>query len=176
MFRWQKSIQNHRPPSFFCTKTTAVHQALWLGLIAPDYNISCRWFQTSSTIGREICLNHSLKGVSSTTFIMCSREWIQPNSTGSNENMLGCLARSWQLASASSGAQDSKPLKSNSLNNLPCLCLTVSWGYWSSVAHQPPPANELFQGVQAQVMLLLPWPLGFSSGGSMSRLCCSLLP
>ena len=64
-FRWQKLMQNHRPPSFFLTNTTALHQALWLGWMAPDSNISCKWFQTSSTNGGGICLNCSLRGVSS---------------------------------------------------------------------------------------------------------------
>ena len=90
----RKSMQNCRLPSFFCTNTTALHQALWLGLIAPDSNISCRWFWTSSTNGGGIHLNHSLKGVSSITFILCSMEWVQPNSTGSNENTSWYLARS----------------------------------------------------------------------------------
>ena len=123
-------MQNHRLPSFFCTNTTALHQALWLGLIAPDSNISHRWFQTSSTNGRGICLNHSLKGVSSVTFIVCSMEWVQPDSAGSNENTLWYLARSLWAAPTSSGAQESKSLKSSSSNNLPCYCLTVSWEAW----------------------------------------------
>ena len=71
-----------------------------------------------------------LKGVSSITFIMCSMEWVQPNSAGSNGNTSWYLARSWQAASTSSGAEESNPLRSNSLNKLPCLCLTVSWGVW----------------------------------------------
>ena len=61
-FRWQKSIQNYKLPSFFCTNTTALHHAFWLGLMAPDSNISCRWLLMSSTKGGEICLNCSLKG------------------------------------------------------------------------------------------------------------------
>ena len=68
-FRQQISMQNCRPSSFDCTNTTALHQALWLGLIAPDSNISCRWFQTSSTNCEGIHLNHSLKGVSSVTYL-----------------------------------------------------------------------------------------------------------
>ena len=123
-------MQNNRLPSFFLTNTTALHQALWLGWMAPDSNISCRWLWTSSTNGRGICVNWSLKGVSSATFITCSMEWVQPNSDGSNENTSWYLARSQWAASASLGAQESKPLKSNSSNNLPCLCLTVSLGVW----------------------------------------------
>ena len=129
-FRWQKSMQNHRLPSFFLTNTTALPQALWLGLIAPDSSISCRWFWTSTTNDRGIHLNHSLKGVSSVTFIMCFMEWVQPNSAGSNENMSWYLARSWQAASATLGTQESRPLKSNSSNSLPCLSLMVSLGVW----------------------------------------------
>ena len=154
IFRWQKLIQNCRPPSFFCTNTTALHQALWLGLIAPDSNILWRWFQTSSTNGGGIHLNCSLKGVSSITFIICSVEWVQPNSAGSNENMLWYSARSWQAASASSGAQESRPLKSNSSNNLPCLCLMVSLGVWGSWDSSAPSSNCS------------------SSGGFRHRQCC----
>ena len=58
-------MQKCKPPSFFLTSTTVLHQVLWLGLMAPDSNISLRWFLTSSTIGGGICLNHSLNGVSS---------------------------------------------------------------------------------------------------------------
>ena len=123
-------MQNHRPPSFFLTNTTALHQALWLGWIVPDSSISHRWFQTSSTNGGGIHLNHSLKEVSSITFIVCSVEWVQPHSAGSNENTSWYLARSQQAASTSLGAQESNPLKSNSLNSLPCLCLTVNMGVW----------------------------------------------
>ena len=142
-FRQQNSMQNCRLPSFFLTNTTALHHALWLGLIAPDSSISCRWFQTSSTRGGGICLNHSLKGVSSATFIVCLVDWVQPNSAGSNENSSWYLAKSWWAASASSDGQESNPLKSSSLNSFPCLCLTVNlgvWGFWgsSSLATGPP--------------------------------------
>ena len=123
-------MQKCRPPSFFHTSTTALHQALWLGLMAPDSSISFRWLLTSSTIGGGIHLNCSLKWVLSVTFMICSVEWVQPNSVGSNENMSWYLARSQWAVSASSGVQESRLLKSNSSNNLPCLCLTVSLGVW----------------------------------------------
>ena len=61
-FRWQKSMQNYRPPFFFCTNTTVLHQALWLGLIAPDSNISHMWFWTSSTNSRGNPSKSFLKG------------------------------------------------------------------------------------------------------------------
>ena len=83
---------------------------------------------TSSTNSGGICLNCFLKGVSSVTFIVCMVEWVQPNSARSNKNTSWYSARSWQAASTSSGGQESNPLKSNSLNNFPCLCLTVNLG------------------------------------------------
>ena len=142
-------MQNCRPPPFFCTSTTALHQALWLGLMVPDSNISFKWFLTSSTSGRGIHLNHSLKGVSSVTFMICSVEWVQPNSAGSNENTSWYLARSRLAASANSGVQESRPLKSNSLNNLACLCLTVSLGVWKSGDLSAPSLNPSYSGVWA---------------------------
>ena len=90
-------MQNCRPPSVFLNNTTELHQALWLGLIVPDFSISHRWFQTSSTSSGGICLNHSLKGVSSVTFIVCLVEWVQPNSVGSNENTSWYSASRWHL-------------------------------------------------------------------------------
>ena len=77
---------------------------------------------------QRICLNCSLKGMSSATFIMCLVGWVQPNSAVSNKNIPWYLARRWCTASASSGGQESNPLKSSSLNSFPCLCLTVSLG------------------------------------------------
>ena len=68
---------------------------------------------------------------------MCSVEWIQPNSAGSNENTLCYLARSQWAASTSLGVQESRPLKSISSSNLPYHCLKVSlvvWGSWGSSA------------------------------------------
>ena len=152
VFRQQKLIQKFKLPSFFCTKTMALDHALWLGLMAPDSNISFKWFLTSWTNGGRIHLNHSLKGVSSVTFIICSMEWVLPNSAGSNENTSWYLARSQWAASASSGVQESRPLRSNSLNNFPCLCLTVSLGVWESWDSSAPLAIAHPQGVQAQAI------------------------
>ena len=56
------------PTPLHCTKHSG-----WAGW-HQTLNISHRWFQTSSTNGRGIHLNHSLKGVSSVTFIVCSME------------------------------------------------------------------------------------------------------
>ena len=130
-------MQNHRLPSFFLTNTNTLYQALQQGLIVPDSSISHKLFQTSSTSSGGIYLNCSLKGVSSITFIMCSIEWVQPNSTGSNENPLWYSARSWQVASANPGCQESNPLKSRSSNSFPCLCLAVNLGVWGSWGLSP---------------------------------------
>ena len=98
------------------------------------------------------------------------------NSAGSNKNTSWYSARSWQAASASSGVQESKPLKPNSLNNFPCLHLTVSLGVGESQGLSALLAIPHPQGVQAQAMQLLPWPLGFSFRGSASMLCYSVPP
>ena len=132
-------MQNCKLPSFFLTNTTTLHQALWLGQKVPDSSISCRWFQTSPTNGGGICLNCSLKGVSSLTFIMCSVEWVQPNSVESNENTSWYSAKSQQAASTSPGGQESNPLRSSSLNNFPCLYLTVNLGAGDPWGSAPSP-------------------------------------
>ena len=49
LFSLRKSIQNRRPPSFLCTKTTALHHRDWDGWIAPPSSISCRCSRTSFT-------------------------------------------------------------------------------------------------------------------------------
>ena len=90
-------MQKCRPPSFFQTKTTALHHMLWLEQIAPESIISqkCVW---TSTNGRGIPLNHSLNGVSSVTLITCVMEWVQPSSLGSREKTSWYLAkRVWMV-------------------------------------------------------------------------------
>ena len=82
------------------------------------------------TKGGGICLNHSLKGVSSVTLIMCLVEWEQPNLPGSNEKTLWYLAKSHWTESVNSRGHDSNPLRSSSSNSLPCLSLTVNFGVW----------------------------------------------
>ena len=130
-------MQKYKLPSIFLTNMTALHEALWLGLMPLDSNISLRWFLTSFTISSGIRLNHSLKRVSSVTFMVCSVEWVQPSSTGSNENTSWYSARSQHASSTNSGAYVSKPLRSNSSNSLPCLCLIVNLGVW-----RPEPASS----------------------------------
>ena len=127
----------------------ALHHALWLGQMAPDSNISLRWFWTSSTKGGGICLNHSLKGVSFVTLIICSVEWVQPNSTGSKVKTSWYLARSWQAASASSRGHKFNLLKFNSINSLPCLCLVVKLSGWGSWGPSSPSHTLISSGVSS---------------------------
>ena len=169
-------MQNCRLPSFFLTNTTALHHTLWLGLIVPDSSISHRWFQSSSTSSRGICLNCSLKGVSSVTFIMCSVEWIQPDSTGSNENMSWYLARSWQAVSASSGGQGSNPLQSSSLNSFPCLCLTVNLGVWGSWGSSSSSCNWVSLGSSGTGSTATALPTGVFFWRVCGKPYCSLPP
>ena len=150
----------------------ALHQALWLGLMVPDSNISLKWFLTSSTNGGGICLNHSLKGVSSVTFMICSVEWVQPNSAGSKENTSWYLARSQWAASTNSGVQESKLLKSNSSNNFPCLCHTVSLGVWEWASLPIPSCNPLDSGNSGTGNATAALATGFFSRGSVGRQCC----
>ena len=92
-FKHQKSIQKCKPPSFFLTSTTVLHQALWLVLMAPNSSISFRWFLTSSTIGGGIRLKHSLNGVSSVTLMVCSVEWVHPSSAGVQRKYIMILGK-----------------------------------------------------------------------------------
>ena len=127
--RWWKSIQKCKPPSFFLTSRAALYQAPLLGHMVPTSSISHKWLQTSSTKGRGICLNYSLKGVSSVTLITYLVEWMQPSSIGSNEKTSWYLAKSCQVESSNSGGHDYKPLKSSSvplsLSNSQLRCVRV---------------------------------------------------
>ena len=103
---------------------------LWLGQIVPESNISHKCLWISSTNGGGIHLNHCLNGVSWVTLITCLVEWVQPSSLGSSQKTLWYLAKRDQAEATSFGGQDSNPLRSNSSNNLSCLCFTVNSGIW----------------------------------------------
>ena len=93
---------------------------------------------------------------------MCLVEWVQPNSTGSNEKTLWYLAKSCWAESANSGGHDSNPLRSSSSNSLPYLCLTVNLGVWGLRGSSPLLASwSPLVAVAPQLQPLL-WPLGFS--------------
>ena len=86
-FNFLKSIQNWRVPSFFHTRTMALHQGDLDGRIAPPSSMSCRFSQTSSSRGGAICQNRSLKGSSSINSMMCSPVSVQPISFLSSKKM-----------------------------------------------------------------------------------------
>ena len=86
-FNFRKSIQNRRVPSFFRTRTMALHQGDLDGQIAPPSSMSCRFSRTSSSRGGAICQNRSLKGLSSINSMMCSAVSVQPISFLSSEKM-----------------------------------------------------------------------------------------
>ena len=127
MKQW-KSIQKHRPLSFFLTRTTMLHHVLWLGRMAPKSSISHRWLWTSSTKGRGIHQNCSLKGALSVIFITCLVEWVQPTLPSSSRKTSWYSTKSDWAESANSWGHNAKPLKSSSSSNFPCLCLLVNLG------------------------------------------------
>ena len=88
-----QSMQKWRPPSFFWSYMTALHNGLWLENIVSTSNISFVWSFPSSTIGGGILQSLSLKGSSSTTLISCFTRLVHPNSPDSSEKM------SWYLVS-----------------------------------------------------------------------------
>ena len=85
--RHLKSMQNHRDPFFFHTKTTALHQGDWLGQIVPASSISLSDAQTSSSKDGGMHLKHSLKGSLSLMRISCLMALVHPSSLGSTTKM-----------------------------------------------------------------------------------------
>ena len=87
--------------------------------------------------GRGICLNHSLKGVSSVTLIVCSVEWVQTDYVGSNKNTLWYSTNRQQVVTTSSGGQKSNPLKSSSQITFHAFAQQSIWGCEVPGAHSP---------------------------------------
>ena len=90
VFNFRKSMQNRRVPSFFLTRTMALHQGDFEGQIAPPSNMSCRFSQTSSSRGGAIPRNLSLNGLSSISSMMYSAVSVQPISFFSREKIWWC--------------------------------------------------------------------------------------
>ena len=86
-FNFRKSMQNRRVPSFFLTRTMALHQGDFNSQIAPPSNMSCRFCRTSSSRGGAIHWNLSLNGSSSINSMMCSAVSVQPISFLSREKI-----------------------------------------------------------------------------------------
>ena len=89
-FNFRKSIQNRKVPSFFCTRTMALHQGDLDSWIAPLSRMSCRFSRTSSSRDGAICWNCSLKGMPSINSMMCSAMSVQPISFLSSRKMWWC--------------------------------------------------------------------------------------
>ena len=114
--------------------------------MVPASSIPHKWLWTSPTKSWGIHLNHSLTWVLSVTLIMCSVEWVEPNSVGSNEKTSWYLAKSCQVESTNSGGHDSNPLRSSSLNSFPGFCLTVNLGVWGPWGSSTPSSNLVSAG------------------------------
>ena len=84
-----KSMQKQSDPSFFLTKTTALHHGLLLGRITPASSISFRWSRTSSNCGGGILQNRSLNGGVSGSLrtILCSAALVWPMSCFSRKKI-----------------------------------------------------------------------------------------
>ena len=91
----QKSIQNCKLPSFFQHQYYCIAPSTLVGSDGTRFqhflqvtpNLINQWRGNSSKL-------FLIKGVSSVIFIVCSMEWVQPNSAGSNENTSWYLAKS----------------------------------------------------------------------------------
>ena len=84
-----KSMQKRSDPSFFLTKTTALHHGLLLGRITPASSISFRCSLTSSNCGGGILRNRSLNGgvFGSLRTILCSAALVWPMSCFSRKKI-----------------------------------------------------------------------------------------
>ena len=125
-------MQNRRVPSFFLTRTMALHQGDFDGRIAPPSNMSCRLSRTSSYRGGAIRWNLSLNGSSSINSMMCSAVSVQPISFLSREKIWWCSINIHSNFRASSGGHSfscSSPpsCRNNSIRSF-CRSLTVSLG------------------------------------------------
>ena len=115
-FNWQKLMQNLSPPSFFETKTTALHHVNLLYFMAPTLSM---WSKCSFTSLRRIdgmFRGLSLKGLGSVTSIMCSMALVHPISPSSNAKMSWYSANKFKVYSLFSSAQDSSSKSSSFLN------------------------------------------------------------
>ena len=70
------------------------------------------------------------------------------------------------------GPKSPTQFKSNSSNSLLCLCLTVNLGVWGPWGLSLPSCNWTSLGGSGTGSTALPWPQGFSCGGSVSKPCC----
>ena len=117
-----KSMQKRSDPSFFLTKTTALHHGLLLGRITPASSISFRCSLTSSNCGGGILQNRSLNGGVSGSLrtILCSAALVWPMSCFSRKMISWYSLRRPRAFSACSVGQSSRPDKSNLSRSKSC--------------------------------------------------------
>ena len=123
-------MQKCRPLSFLHTSTTALHQGLWLGWIAPSSSISFTWEWTLSTIGGGIPWNLTLKGSLSVTLISCLARSVQPNSPGFREKMSWYSASRACVVTQLLADYHSRPDKSSCWKGTSFLCSTNIPACW----------------------------------------------
>ena len=90
--------------------------------------------------------------------------------------MLWYSAKKDQMESASSGDQDSNPLKSNSLNNFSCLCFMVSFGIWRTWAPSNASITLVCIGGSGTHVAMIALATGSSSSGSGYMPCYFSIP
>ena len=122
-----KSMQKRSDPSFFLTKTTALHHGLLLGRITPASSISFRCSLTSSNCGGGILWNRSLNGGVSGSLrtILCSAALVWPMSCFSRKKISWYSFRRPRAFSACSVGQSSRPDKSNLSRSKSCRSASV---------------------------------------------------
>ena len=122
-----KSMQKRSDPSFFLTKTTALHHGLLLGRITPASSISFRCSLTSSNCGGGILWNRSLNGGVSGSLrtILCSAALVWPMSCFSRKKISWYSFRRPRAFSACSVGQSSRPDKSNLSRSKSCHSASV---------------------------------------------------
>ena len=125
-FSFLKSMQKRSPPSFLWTSTTALHQGLLDGLMAPASNISSMCYLTSSSKGGGIHQKCSLKGSLSSTSILCLTVLVHHSSFLSNENTSWYSWMSSHAHCTNSSGHSSRVSKFNSFSTLTCLSALVN--------------------------------------------------
>ena len=122
-----KSMQKRSDPSFFLTKTTALHHGLLLGQITPASSISFKCSLTSSNCGGGILRNRSLNGGVSGSLrtILCSAALVWPISCFSRKKISWYSLRRPRAFSACSVSQVSRPDKSNLSRSKSCHSASV---------------------------------------------------
>ena len=148
----------------------ALHQALWLGLMAPDSNISFKWFLTSSTSGgwnlsklffKRGIVSHfydMLCGMGTAQFCWIQREYVMVFV----QELAGCIH---QLRDPRIQATQVQFIEQFTMP-LP-HCQPKGMEIWGLIG--PFLQSLRLGGVQALAMQLLPSPLEFSPKGSADR-------